>query len=93
MNETYEEHQVQFVPLEENVIAAEVESWNPTIIEVLELIHFLPLKDQAIMMTNFLTISGYSVKEISEALDINYGVFRKSLWSMRQEFIKRGTWG
>ncbi len=62
----------------------------PPLLAILELISFLPLSDQAIMMANLLTISGYEQKEISEAMGMNYINYRKRLFLMRREFERRG---
>lgn len=94
---TYEKVYVQTVQINEEVVDNKYQvlpdTWNPAVTDVLELIAFLPLKEQVYMMCNLLTISGYEQKEISEAMGVAYKTYRNYMWSVRKQLKERGTHG
>ena len=90
----YDTIYVTHVELDEEVIdlhkSISPDQSMPSLMTILEMITFLPLRHQALMMANLLTISGYQQKEIAEALGMEYKTFRNYLWEMRKEFKARG---
>jgi DNA-directed RNA polymerase specialized sigma24 family protein len=88
----YEEKTVVIVPLEEAITKqCEVPELNTTVKEVLEFIADRNLTDQIYMMCNLLTISGFSQKEIAKHLGVSYQTYRNRLWSVRKDYLKKGT--
>lgn len=75
------------VPLEEEH-AVDFERL-PSVMELLEFIAHRPIKDQAYMLCNLLTISGFTQGEIAEALGISHISYRKALMEVRRDFRGR----
>lgn len=90
----YEKVTVTHVPLNEEI--AEGQAYNPeahtSLIEMQEFMHGLgfDLKDMVYMWANLLTMSGYSQKEIAEAMGVGYKTYRNRLWAIRGVFKDKG---
>ena len=63
---------------------------DPSLVDVLELIAIFSLEDQLYIFSNLLTISGFSEKEISEAMNVPYQKDRTRLMDIRKDFAKKG---
>jgi len=61
------------------------------VVDVLEMVSSVPLKDQVLLMTNLLTISGYSQREIASVLGMEYKHYRNRLWEIRKDMAARGS--
>lgn len=87
----YEEVKVTLIPIEtvENEFSLPF-THNPSLINILELMSVFPLKDQIYIMVNLLTISGYTEREIAEAVGIPYQKYRTKLMQIRKNFAKDG---
>ena len=86
----YETVNVTVLPIKEELIDNDDKNAiyldrDPGIIEMLEMIAELPIKDQVFMMSNTLTISGFTQREIAEALGVAYQTYRNRLLDIRQE--------
>lgn len=90
-NKNYEEVKVEHVSIEDldlNFISHL--HYNPevgsSIVDILAFIAPMPLHYQILMLANILTISGYSQREIAEAMGIKYQAYRNKLLDIRKEF-------
>lgn len=99
MKKVYQTVQITLEPLEydeTNYVHPNVsimpDEWKPTVEEVLSLINFLPLREQAYMMMNLLTISGYHQKEVAESLNIPYPSYRNMMLLIRKKLKERGSY-
>jgi len=54
--------------------------------ELLEFTAGMPLEDQCLMFCNVLTVSGFSQKEIAEAVGMKYGEYRQKLLQIRERY-------
>lgn len=59
------------------------------VMDLLDMIAGLPLKDQILMVSNVLTIAGHSQKEIAEALGIPFKTYRNRLMDVRKDILRR----
>lgn len=59
---------------------------HTSIFDILAFMAHLPLKDQVYMLCNVLTVSGYSQKEVAEALGVPYQTYRNRLLEIRKDF-------
>lgn len=87
----FEEIRVEHISLDDldlNVVSHLRQNPEVTtsISDILSFIAPLPLREQAMMLTNILTVSGYSQREIAEALHTPYQEYRNILWEARKKF-------
>lgn len=59
-----------------------------TVLDILDTISDLPLRRQIYFLANLLTVTGYTQKEISEAMGISYKTYRNNLCESRQKLDK-----
>lgn len=59
-----------------------------SVTDLLEMIAHLELKDQVYMVSNILTVSGYTQKEIAEALGVSHKTYRNRLWEIRKDMLQ-----
>lgn len=92
----YEKRVVQVVSLDENTVGyydsqhkQPEPAYNSSVIEILEFIGDLPLREQVYMMSNMLTVSGYTQREISEVLGVAYKTYRNILLDTRKKLRDR----
>ncbi len=57
---------------------------STSVIDLLEMISHLSLKDQVHILSNLLTFSGYTQKEISQAMQIDHSFYRKQIFNIRK---------
>lgn len=87
MRQIYEKISVTVVPLNESIETDPIEvSRSFLVLEVLEMIGSLELRDQLFMICNLLTISGFKQKEIAEQLGVAHQTYRNRLLEIRKEF-------
>jgi hypothetical protein len=67
------------------------QAYRTSITELIEFMAGMDLKDQIYMITNTLTIAGYSQREIAEAMGVSYKTYRNRLWEIRVGFKDRGV--
>lgn len=79
------------VPLNEEI--ANTQSYTPdtpsNIEDLLAFMSSLSLQDQVFLLCNSLTISGYTQKEISEAMGVPYQTYRNRILNIRKNFRGR----
>lgn len=87
----YEVIRVSHVPLDEESIdyLAHNPEVNTSLVELLIFIAGLPLKDQVYMLANTLTVSGFTQKEIAEAIGVSHQAYRNRLLDIRKELLQR----
>lgn len=89
----YQTHKVSIVPLEEGITSEETlitPERMPSIIELLEFMAHLPLRDQVYMVCNLLTISGFTQEEIAKHLGVTHQTYRNYLLRIRHDFKEKG---
>lgn len=91
--QVYERVSVTFGELEEadtdRHAVYQPQDW--TMMELLSMIGHLPVRDQVLMVSNLLTVSGFTQAEIAEALGVSHKTFRNRLWELRRDMLERPT--
>jgi len=84
----YDEIRITEVPINEEITESlKYEEKLPTgVVDLLGFMGGLPLQDQIVLLCNSLTISGFSQKEIAEAIRMPYQTYRNKILAIRKTF-------